>query len=377
MFAVADEPPYDASAMDGFAVRAIDVRDATTHEPIRLRLVGESRAGRGFDGVVGPGEAIRISTGARLPAGADAIVIREDARVDGEVIFAGHASPVGHHVRGKGREREAGALVARRGCVIDCADVSAIAAADHGSVRVARRARVAVLSTGDELRWPGTAARIDSIVGSNAHLLDALVAREGAHGTVLEFVPDHVDTLVRRLDEAANGHDVVVSTGGASVGDHDGLHAALAALDVTLVVDKVRMKPGKPVIAGAFRSGVPIVALPGNPLAAFVGFELFVAPLLRAMAGARSPFPELRRLALETPLRRTPGRPELARARITPEGFLRFASVQGSAAQRSMQGATHLAYLPADRDAFDAGELLAAWPIGGSDERNESPFPAP
>jgi len=300
--AVSDLPPFDSSAMDGYAVRAADT-------PGDVRVVGQSAAGAPSDRELGAGEAIGISTGAVVPAGADAVVPVE--RTHGELTVE-HVDE-GDNIRPRGGDIRAGETVIEAGAVLGPAQLGALAAAGVAQLRVARRPRVAVLPTGSELRPPGTQLGPGEIYESNSVLLAAQLAFAGAEVTVLEPVADEADAtraaLARGLDA-----DVLVTSGGVSVGPHDLVRELLAGLGATEVFWRVAVKPGKPIVF-ATREATLVFGLPGNPVSSLVGFELFVRPALRALQGARDAHPPFLPGFLASPLRRNAERDELVRAR--------------------------------------------------------------
>jgi molybdopterin molybdotransferase len=300
--AVTDLPPFDSSAMDGYAVRADDT-------PGRLRVVGHSAAGRPELGAVGPGEAVVISTGAVVPAGADAVVPVE--RTTGDVVVEAVGS--GDNVRPRGGDTRSGDVVVAAGTPLGPPQVSALAAAGVAVVRCARRPRVAVLSTGSELRAPGEPLAPGEIYESNSVLVAAQLGLAGATATVFPVVSDEAAATRTALEQALE-HDVLITTGGVSVGPHDLVRATLAELGAQEVFWRVAVKPGKP-IAFAVRGDSLVFGLPGNPVSSLVGFELFVRPALRALQGAREPGPEYLPGRLASGVRRNLDRDELVRAR--------------------------------------------------------------
>jgi molybdopterin molybdotransferase len=274
--AVRDQPPFAASAMDGWAVRAADC-------PGTLRIVGESAAGHGFEGAVGAGEAVRIFTGAAAPQGCDAIVIQEEAERDGDLVRV-PAVEAGHFVRPAGGDFQAGAVLLGRGARIDPWRLSLAASAGRAEVAVHARPRVALLSTGEEIvEAPATPGPFQ-IYDSGVPALAAMI--EGWGGTVVRAKPvrDELAAVVEALRGAQA--DLVVTVGGASVGDHDLIRAAGEALGLTLEVASVNVRPGKPTFFGVLADGRRLLGLPGNPASAFVCAELFLKPILAAYAGA-------------------------------------------------------------------------------------------
>jgi molybdopterin molybdotransferase len=304
--AVTDLPPFDSSAMDGYAVRAVDT-------PGRLTVVGHSAAGKPETRALGAGEAIVISTGAVVPDGADAVVPVE--RTSGDLEVEGVGS--GENVRPRAGDARAGDVIVERGDVLRPAQLGALAAAGVVLVRCTRRPRVSVLATGSELRAPGEQLAPGEIYESNTVLLAAQLESAGAEVTVLRPVGDDEratrDALERGLDS-----DVLVTSGGVSVGPHDLVRGALAALGAEEVFWRVAVKPGKP-IAFAVRGETLVFGLPGNPVSSLVGFELFVRPALLALQGARDAWPAYLPGRLGVSVRRNEHRDEFLRARTRVE----------------------------------------------------------
>jgi molybdopterin molybdotransferase len=303
--AAVDLPPFDSSAMDGYAVRAADT-------PGRLRVAAQSAAGRPAERELRAGEAFVISTGAVVPAGADAVVPVE--RTDGgdDEVTVEEVEP-GAHVRGRGGDVRAGQAIAAAGDVLGPVQAAALASAGVARLRCGRRPRVAVLATGSELRRPGEPLGPGEIYESNTVLVGAQLRSAGVEHEVLEPVRDDPaatrDAIARGLEA-----DVLVTSGGVSVGRHDHVRAALAELGAEEVFWRVAVKPGKP-IAFAIRGGTLVFGLPGNPVSSLIGFELFVRPALLALQGAADPAPAFRTGELAAELPRNPARDELVRAR--------------------------------------------------------------
>jgi molybdopterin molybdotransferase len=274
--ATRDQPPFAASAMDGWAVRAADGAGPR-------RIVGESAAGRGFDVVVGRGEAVRIFTGAAVPQGADTVVVQEDARREGDhVSIPAITDP--RHVRPAGLDFKAGALLLKAPDRLDPWRLSLAAAAGRSAIGVARRPVVAILSTGDEVVEPGATAGPFQIFNSGSTALAGLVTTWVGVPNLLRSVGDDraaIAAAVRNVD-----FDILVTIGGASVGDHDLVKPALEDLGLTLAVESVAVRPGKPTSFGTLGDGRRVLGLPGNPASALVCAELFLKPVLRAMMGA-------------------------------------------------------------------------------------------
>jgi molybdopterin molybdotransferase len=304
--AVVDLPPFDSSAMDGYAVRAEDT-------PGALRVVAESAAGRPTETVLGPGEAIAISTGAVVPAGADAVIPVERTDAGRETATVERIER-GANIRPRGGDTRAGEPLARAGQVLRPVHLGALASGGLTHVRCGRLPTAAVLATGTELRRPGEPLGPGEIYESNTILIAAQLRLLGIEAEVLEPARDD-PAATRDALERALAADVVVTSGGVSVGEHDHVRGALADLGAEEVFWRVALRPGKPV-AFSVRGSTLVFGLPGNPVSSLVGFELFVRPALRALQGARDPEPELLLGILGAPLRRNPQRDELVRARL-------------------------------------------------------------
>ncbi|MEO1265622.1 MAG: gephyrin-like molybdotransferase Glp, partial [Pseudomonadota bacterium] len=274
-----DQPPFSASAMDGYAVISADV--ATL--PAALNVIGEAAAGAGFAGTLGPGEAIRIFTGAPIPHGADAIIIQENTERDGDVVRVVDGAPDPAHVRPRGADFRHGETLLEAGHVLSPRTLTLAAAAGYGAVSVRRRPRVAVIATGDELVAPGTPPGPDQIVCSNAFGIVAMLARAGAEPQFLGIARDTTADLEAMLARAADA-DLVITIGGASVGDHDLVGPVLRSAGVTMDFWKIAMRPGKPLMFGS-RGGQRFLGLPGNPVSALICARLFALALTDRMLG--------------------------------------------------------------------------------------------
>jgi len=270
------QPPADISAMDGYAVRAADARARAV-----LRLVGEAPAGHPFTGTVGAGETVRLFTGSVIPAGADAVLLQEDAAAAADLVTVGEAVAAGRHVRPRGQDFAAGSVVLPAGVRLTARQVGLAAAANHPWVAVQRRPVVAILATGDEIALPGETLPPGGIVSSNSHMLAAMVRAAGGTARLLPVAPDTPDGIAAAAT-AALGADLLVTTGGASVGTHDVVQAGLARHGFTLDFWKIAMRPGKPMIFGRI-GALPVLGLPGNPVSAAVCALLFLLPALRRL----------------------------------------------------------------------------------------------
>ncbi len=273
------QPPLAVSAMDGYAVRAADV----ARVPARLAVIGMAPAGRLFAGSIGPGQAVRIFTGAALPEGADAIVIQEDTEAAGDTVIVRETAEVGRFVRPAGLDFEAGTVGLAPGRRLTARDIGLAAAMNRPWLKVRRRPRVAILSTGDELVNPGETPGPGQIVSSNTFALAAFVRAEGGEPVMLGIARDDPMALARCI-EAAAGADLLLTSGGASVGEHDLIADALAAAGMTLDFWKIAMRPGKPLLFGRL-GRMPVLGLPGNPVSSLVCALVFVRPALAALLG--------------------------------------------------------------------------------------------
>ncbi|MFL6799794.1 MAG: gephyrin-like molybdotransferase Glp [Xanthobacteraceae bacterium] len=297
--ALRTQPPADVSAMDGYAVRAVDI--ATV--PARLKVVGEVAAGHPFEGSIGVGQAARIFTGAVLPPGADTVVIQENTCREAETVIIGSTAAKGRHVRVAGLDFVSGAVPLRRGRRLSDRDVALAAAMNHPRVPVHRRPRVAVLATGDELVMPGEKPGHGEIVYSNGYATMALACRESCEVIDLGIVPDAFEETAAAVRRARDLRaDVLVTSGGASVGDHDLVQQALAREGLELSFWKVAMRPGRPMMHGRLGS-MHVLGMPGNPVSAYVCSVLFLVPLIRRLCGRSDvePMPEAASLGCELP----------------------------------------------------------------------------
>jgi molybdopterin molybdotransferase len=273
------QPPADLSAMDGYAMRAADVPAA----PVTLRLVGRSPAGGSYDKAVQPGETVRIFTGAPLPLGADAIVIQEDTQADGENITILEAPRVGRHIRKAGLDFNAGDKPLSPGRKLTTRDVALAAAMNLPWVSVHRRPRVAILSTGDELVMPGEPVGSNQIVSSSGIAVAALVRAWGGEPILFDIARDDAG-LIQQSIEAGAQHDLLITLGGASVGDHDLVQDALKAQGFAMDFWRIAMRPGKPLMFAA-KNRARVLGLPGNPVSTMVCALLFMKPAMERMLG--------------------------------------------------------------------------------------------
>ena len=272
-------PPSDVSAMDGYAVRAADVAEA----PVTLACIGAAPAGAAFEGTLGPGQAVRIFTGGPMPRGADSVVIQEDTKADGEQVEVQESVTAGRYVRPAGLDFRAGDEGVAAGRRLSVRDIGLAAAMNVPWLQVTRRPRVALLATGDEVVMPGEPLGASQIIGSNSLALAAFVEACGGEAINLGIARDNLESL-KGLATGARGADLLVTTGGVSVGEHDLVRDALTAEGFDLGFWKIAMRPGKPLLFGRI-AGTPLLGLPGNPVSTLVCATVFLRPALEALLG--------------------------------------------------------------------------------------------
>ncbi len=349
------QPPADVSAMDGFAVRAEEARGGAA-----LRLIGSAPAGHPFAGSVGAGETVRIFTGSFIPAGADAVLLQEDADAEEGGVRVRETVRPGQHIRRQGQDFAAGEAVIAAGRRLSPRDIGLAAAADHPWLLVHRRPRVAVLATGDEIALPGEPIPPGGIVSSNAHALAAMVAALGGAPSVLPIAADDTEAIGRAAD-AARGFDLLLTTGGISVGAHDLVQEGLARRGLAVDFWKIAMRPGKPLMFGRLGE-MPVLGLPGNPVAAFVCALLFARPALLRLAGlAAAPLP-ISRAETATALGANDRRFAFLRARLEEDAAGRLVAaafaIQDSAMQAVLARADALILRPPHAPAVAAGAAV-------------------
>ena len=349
------QPPADVSAMDGYALRAADAAAGA-----RLRVVGAAPAGRPFDGTLKWGEAVRLFTGSVIPAGADSVLLQEDATADAETILVGEAPRLGQHIRRQGQDFAAADTLLPQGRRLGGRDIGLAAAANHPWLTVHRRPRIAILATGDELALPGEPVAAGGIVSSNAHCLAAMIRAAGGDPTVLPVAADTTGAIGAAALNAA-GMDLLVTTGGASVGDHDLVQASLSAHGFRLDFWKIAMRPGKPMIFGTL-GGMPVLGLPGNPVSAFVCGVLFLLPAIARLAGQAEEAVAEEHAVLGAPLRANDHRADHLRATLSqgPSGALVATAFerQDSAMVRVLANAQALILRAPHAPALDAGSAV-------------------
>jgi molybdopterin molybdotransferase len=342
--ALRDQPPFEGSAMDGYAVIAADV----TETPVALTLIGTSAAGRGFRGKVLPGQCVRIFTGAPMPRGADAVVIQENVEVRGTSLIS-VLQPVKpqQNVRGAGLDFRRGDALLPSGQRINARDIGLAAAANAAELMVRRRPVVAIIATGDELVLPGMKPGADQIVSSNSHAIAAMAQHLGAQVINFGIVPDNLKATERAIGRAAKA-DILLTTGGASVGDHDYVQEALRNSGVKIDFWKIAMRPGKPFMYGR-RKGQHVLGLPGNPVSALVCARLFLKPLIDALLGLPVS-DDLVEARLGAPMKENDTRQDYVRATLSeaPDGSRTVTpfSRQDSSMQRTFREADALIVRP-------------------------------
>ena len=348
-------PPFPSSAVDGYAVRAADAGKT-------LRVLGESAAGRPFDGTVAPGAAARILTGGVLPDGADCVVMVEDVRLSGDQVTVPSKLVSGSNFHAAGADLKPGDLILKAGTELGAAEIGIAAATNRAQLPVRRRPRVAVMSTGDELFEVGSTGRRGQIPDSNRWALLAALREAGADVEVLGIAPDEAEALRRFVSDALARVDALVTSGGVSVGTHDLVKPLLESLG-TVHIGRVKLKPGKPFTFATLAGGKVAFGLPGFPVSSLVTFEVFVRPALRKMQG----FAQLHRPALPVRLaydaKPTAERTEYQRVTLRREGKELLADTTGSQSSSrlmSLAGAHALVKVPAGNEVLKAGTIVEA-----------------
>lgn len=350
------QPPFDAAAMDGWALIAADAAAPGA----RLRAIGEAAAGRAFAGTVEPGTCVRIFTGAPVPPGADTVEMQENATRDGDFVTFADALPPRRHIRAAGIDFREGVVGLAAGSRLDFTNLGLVAAMNHAEVPVHRRPRIAILATGDELVPPGATPGPDQIIASNGYGIAALIEAVGGEPIDLGIVRDDLVATVAAI-EAGFGRDVdaLVTIGGASVGDHDHVHSALAATGVEFGFWKLAMRPGKPLMFGR-RGPTRVLGLPGNPAASLVCSLLFVAPLVRALSGVADAAPKTETLVLARAVPPNDLRQDYLRARLVVDAAGRLAAEpadhQDSSLLTRFAATDGLIVRPPHAPAAEAGE---------------------
>jgi molybdopterin molybdotransferase len=351
-----DQPPFAASAMDGYAFRHQDVEQL----PSLLKVIGTSGAGHAFKGTFKPGTAVRILTGAPVPTGADTIVIQENTTRDGDLLQVLQATPKGKNIRRAALDFAKGDELLTVGTKLRARDMGLAAAANAPKLQVRKQPHVALFTTGDELVLPGQKARPDQIYSSNSHAIAALAQQFGARVSNLGIIPDHPAATRRAVTKALSA-DIVLTTGGASVGDHDYVQGAFKACGVNIGFWKIAMRPGKPFMYGR-KGKTHVMGLPGNPVSALITARLFLRPLIARLLDCDdgSDAPVLAELTAAMPA--NDDRQDYVRATLTvePDGRRKVApfAMQDSSMQRTLQLATALIIRPAHAPAANPGDVV-------------------
>jgi molybdopterin molybdotransferase len=363
-------PPWDNASMDGFAVRASDARGASAQSPVRLRVVETIAAGTRGTRVIGAGEAARIMTGAPVPEGVDSVVRVEDTDAGTDIVTIRDDRDVDRNIRQRGEDVRADTIVMRAGTLIGPAHAGVLASVGCASPMLYRRPRVAILATGNELVPLEEFSRVvagERIVSSNSYALEAAVTAAGGEPVSLGIAPDDRDGLADRL-RAAEGCDMLLTTGGVSVGDFDYTREVVAALGGTLSLWRVRMRPGAPIGFGSL-FGVPWLGLPGNPVSSLVTFELFGRPLLRTLGGHRRPHRRTIPVVLDEAVHLAAPLTHFLRGVLArgSDGALhaRLTGAQSSGMLTSMSSADVLLVVPPEPPEVPAGATLSAIPLDG------------
>lgn len=349
ILALRTQPAADLSAMDGYAIRFADL-------PGPLTLIGESAAGRAFSGTMGSGETVRIFTGAAMPAGADTVLVQEEAARDGDRVTLAGEGPKnqGRNIRRKGLDFSIGDLLVAKGDRLTPARIAVAATGGHGALIVPRRLRVAVVATGDELVAPGSPLSDAALPESNGAMLAAMLADLPVDILNLGILPDRLDIIAGAF--ARVDADILVTTGGASVGDHDLVRPALEAAGGSLDFWRIALRPGKPMMAGRLGKAV-VLGLPGNPVSAFVTAFLFLRPLIAAMSGAADPLPRTTAAVLGEDLPANDHREDYLRAE-TRNGRVFSLGLQDSSMLRTLARADSLIVRRALAPAAVAGDSV-------------------
>ncbi len=363
-------PPWDNASMDGFAVRAIDVRGASASQPVRLRVVETIAAGTAATRAIEAGSAMRIMTGAPVPAGADSVIRVEDTTTTGDIVEIRDDRDVESNVRLAGEDVRSGVIVMRAGTTLGAAQIGVLSSVGCARPQVHRRPRVAILATGDELVPVEQFADVVAgrrIVSSNSYSLEAAVRAAGGEPVSLGIGADDPDALARLL-RGADGCDVIVTSGGVSVGDFDFTRTVVDRLGGTLSLWRVRMRPGAPLAFGRL-FGVPWLGLPGNPVSALVTFELFGRPLLRTLLGSSRPHRRTVPVVLDEDVVLRAPLMHFLRCVLADgvDGQLhaRLTGAQSSGMLTSMSSADALLIVPPDPLQRASGALLRALPLDG------------
>jgi molybdopterin molybdotransferase len=348
-----DQPPFPSSAMDGYAIRFADQGKA-------LKLVGVSAAGHAFKGTVKPGQAVRILTGAPMPKGVDTIVTQENTRIENDVLHLLETTPLGKNIRLKGLDFKSGDVLIPAGTKLNARDIGLAAAGNAPTLRVRRKPRLVLFTTGDELVLPGQKPRADQIISSNSNAIDAMATAWGAKVVNLGIIPDTMKATIAAIKKAGAA-DILITTGGASVGDHDYVQDALKTTGIKIGFWKIALRPGKPLMFGS-KGKLRVLGLPGNPVSALVCARIFLKPLIATMQGIVSN-DSIAQARLGGALPANDGRRDYMRATLTiaPDGSRTATAVnkQDSSMQRTLRNADCLIVREPNAPNAVAGELVS------------------
>lgn len=355
-----NQPPFAASAMDGYAVKASDVE----HVPAELKVIGEAPAGRQFSGRVAAGQAVRIFTGAPVPDGADTVIMQENTKAsDGNVVIE-QSAKLGNFIRPAGLDFKLGDVVLSANTSLNARNIGLCASMNYGDIPVRKKPTVAILATGDELVEPGNELRDDQIVSSNSIALAAAITSFGGEPVDLGIVPDKLDKIEQAIENAAS-NDILLTIGGASVGDHDLIGPAFANMGIELDFWKIAMRPGKPLIF-ARRSQQAILGLPGNPVSSLVCARIYLKPLIEKMLGLSS-HDDIGMARLATPLPENDQRQDYLRARLSRNNNGQLIAspfpLQDSSMQVTFARSDALIIRKPHAPAADAGETVSFLPV--------------
>jgi molybdopterin molybdotransferase len=358
-----DLPPFDSSAMDGYALLSTSLQGKP---PYSMTLIGESLAGHPYLGTLGPGQCIRITTGAEVPEVTDTVVIQEHCERDGTRVLIGDAAPVGQNIRSRGHDVGQGGVIVAAGKRLNPFDIGWLAACGITHIPCTARPRVAVFSTGDELKKPGQELIGGQIYDANRHALLALLGLLPVQVTDLGILPDDFDSIRNAMKEAAREHDLLLTSGGVSVGDADFVR------DVVEEVGKIdlwrlNLKPGKPLAFGNIDRAL-FLGLPGNPVSTIVTYLLIAQPLLLQLAGAEAKPPQTYAALLTTPISHNPGREEYQRGIISQKSGCNWVSVSGDQSSNRLatfSNADCLIRIGKDAGDLEQGEEVEVLPFSG------------
>lgn len=357
-------PRFVQSAMDGFAVKALDLREASGFDPVTLKVIGEIPAGGKSTRPLKSGETVRVFTGGRLPAGADAVVMVEVVQATAqEAVFTGATEP-GSHVRQVGEEYRRGDVILAAGVRVTPPVIGLLASMGLDTVAVGQVPQATVITMGDELLRPGKKMTAGKIHDANGPALVAALRALGVKKVRMRWVGDNKAALKRSLATAIRGSDLVITVGGASVGDHDHTADARAELGIKPLFAKLAVKPGKPNLFGIAPSGVPVFSLPGNPVSALVGFHQLVKPALRTIMGSSEPHETTLPVALSSAVRKRPGRLNWLRGDLRREAerlVVDLSSLQESHMLSALGRARVLAEIPVADSSREAGDIVQAY----------------